>query len=200
MRALVWGLVLLLTACVPVAMLRPPEPARGLEVSVGGSLFNNPFANRDEYPIIPLPYLAVAFGYGELEFNFSIQWGLRGGVKLGLGPGLALDAGLTLLPLDEGQWPFLDLDGGVILGGEGFYFSPRVHLIPRVYISGYFLPSFYIDWDTWYLAWQASLGTYRQDWAAEIGILTRTLGFEGSGVDGGSRIYLSAAWRFGTAP
>jgi hypothetical protein len=200
MRALVWGLVLLLTACVPVAMLRPPEPARGLEVSVGGSLFNNPFANRDEYPIIPLPYLAVAFGDGELEFNFSIQWGLRGGVKLGLGPGLALDAGLTLLPFDEGQWPFLDLDGGVILGGEGFYFSPRVHLIPRVYISGYFLPSFYIDWDTWYLAWQASLGTYRQDWAAEIGILTRTLGFEGAGVDGGSRIYLSAAWRFGTAP
>jgi len=42
MRAMVWGLVLLLTACFPVAMLRPPEPARGLEVSVGGSLFANP--------------------------------------------------------------------------------------------------------------------------------------------------------------
>jgi hypothetical protein len=127
MRALVWGLVLLLTACVPVAMLRPPEPARGLEVSVGGSLFNNPFANRDEYPIIPLPYLAVAFGDGELEFNFSIQWGLRGGVKLGLGSGLALDAGLTLLPFDEGQWsrgvPVV-LDGGVILGGDGFISPP----------------------------------------------------------------------------
>jgi hypothetical protein len=202
MRALVWGLVLLLTACVPVAMLRPPEPARGLEVSVGGSLFNNPFANRNQYPIMPLPYLAVAFGDGELEYNFSVQWGLRGGVKLGLGPGLALDAGLTLLPLDWSQWPPVDLDGGVILGGEGFYFSPRVHLIPRVYISwDYFIPTkVYIDWDTWYLAWQASLGTYRQDWAAEIGILTRTLGFEGSGVDGGSRIYLSAAWRFGIAP
>ncbi len=195
MRALVWGLVLLLTACVPVAMLRPPEPARGLEVSVGGSLFNNPFANRNQYPIMPLPYLAVAFGDGELEYNFSVQWGLRGGVKLGLGPGLALDAGLTLLPLDWSQWAPVGLDGGVILGGEGFYFSPRVHLIPRVYIgvsdSG---------GDTWYLAWQASLGTYRQDWAAEIGILTRTLGFEGFGVDGGSRIYLSAALRFGTAP
>jgi hypothetical protein len=198
MRALVWGLVLLLTACVPVAMLRPPEPARGLEVSVGGSLFNNPFANRDQYPVMPLPYLAVAFGDGELEYNFSVQWGLRGGVKLGLGPGLALDAGLTLLPLDWSRWVPVDLDGGVILGGEGFYFSPRVHLTPRVrvYIGGVSDSG----GDTWYLLWQASLGIYRQDWAAEIGILTRTLGFEGFGVDGGSRIYLSAAWRFGIAP
>jgi hypothetical protein len=159
-------------------------------------LFNNPFANRDQYPIIPLPYLAVAFGDGELEFNFSVQWGLRGGVKLGLGPGLALDAGLTLLPLDDwSQWAPADLDGGVILGGDGFYFSPRVHLI-RV-------PTFTwggsTRWD-WQTAWQASLGTYRRDWVAEIGILTRTLGFEGFGVDGGSLIYLSAAWRFGIAP
>jgi hypothetical protein len=151
---------------------------------------------------MPLPYLAVAFGDGKLEYNFSVQWGLRGGVKLGLGPGLALDAGLTLLPLDGwSQWAPVDLDVGVILGGEGFYFSPRVHLVPRAYTSGYFIPTkVYIDWDTRYLAWQASLGTYRQDWAAEIGILTRTLGFEGSGADRGSRIYLSAAWRFGTAP
>jgi hypothetical protein len=108
MRALVWGLVLLLSACFPVAMLRPPEPAKGLEVSVGGSLFNNPFGNQ--YPIIPLPYLAVAVGDGVLEYNFSVQWGLRGGVKLGLGPGLALDAGLTLRPLDDwSQWAPADL-------------------------------------------------------------------------------------------
>lgn len=130
MRALVWGLVLLLTACVPMAMLRPPEPARGLEASLGASLFANPFANQDQYPVLLLPYLAVAQGDGQVEFNFSIQWGLRGGVKLGLGPGLALDAGLTLLPLDDwSQWAPVDLDGGVILGGDGFYFSPRVHLI-----------------------------------------------------------------------
>jgi hypothetical protein len=200
MRALVWGLVLLLTACVPVAMLRPPEPARGLEVSVGGSLFNNPFANRNQYPIMPLPYLAVAFGDGELEYNFSVQWGLRGGVKLGLGPGLALDAGLTVPPLfgegaDWSQGVPVVLDGGVILGGDGFYFSPRVHLIGVLTFTW----GGSTRWD-WQTAWQASLGTYRRDWAAEIGILTRTLGFEGFGVDGGSRIYLSAAWRFGTAP
>ena len=193
MRALVWGLVLLLTACVPVAMLRPPEPARGLEASLGVSLFANPFANQDQYPVLLLPYLAVAQGDGQVEFNFSIQWGLRGGVKLGLGPGLALDAGLTVPPLfgegaDWSQGVPVVLDGGVILGGDGFYFSPRVHLVPT---SG---------GDSWGLAWQASLGAYRRDWAAEIGILTRTLGFEGFGVDGGSRVYLSAAWRFGIAP
>jgi hypothetical protein len=189
MRALVWGLVLLLSACVPVAMLRPPEPARGLEVSVGGSLFNNPFANRNQYPIIPLPYLAVAQGDGQVEFNFSIQWGLRGGVKLGLGPGLALDAGLTLLPLDWSRWAPVDLDGGVILGGEGFYFSPRVHLI-RV-------PTFTwggsTRWD-WQTAWQASLGTYHRDWVAEVGAVG------GFGGNGSLLIRLSAAWRFGTAP
>ena len=78
MRALVWGLVLLLSACVPVAMLRPPEPARGLEVSAGGSLLNNPFGGQN--PVIALPYLAVAVGDGVLEYNFSVQWGLRGGV------------------------------------------------------------------------------------------------------------------------
>ena len=82
------------------------------------------------------------------------------------------------------------LDGGVILGGDGFYFSPRVLLIGVPTSGG----------GSWGWAWQASPGTYRQDWAAEIGILTRTLGFEGFGVDGGSRIYLSAALRFGTVP
>ena len=189
MRALVWGLVLLLTACFPVAMLRPPEPARGLEVSVGGSLFNNPFSNQ--YPIMPLPYLAVAFGDGELEYNFSVQWGLRGGVKLGLGPGLALDAGLTLRPIDDvSQWVPVDLDAGVILGGDGFYFSPRVHLI-RVLT--------FFDWggftsSAWKTAWQASLGTYHRDWVAEVGALG------GFGGNGSLLIRLSAAWRFGIAP
>jgi hypothetical protein len=118
---------LLLTACVPVAMLRPPEPARGLEVSVGGSVLNNPFGEQN--PVIALPYLAVAFGDGELEYNFSVQWGLRGGVKLGLGPGLALDAGLTVSPaFGEGaDWsrgvPAV-LDGGSSWAGRGSTFLP----------------------------------------------------------------------------
>ena len=182
MRALVWGLLLLLTACVPVAMLRPPEPARGLEVSVGGSVLNNPFGEQN--PVIALPYLAVAFGDGELEYNFSVQWGLRGGVKLGLGPGLALDAGLTVPPaFGEGaDWsrgvPVV-LDGGLILGGEGFYFSPRLHLIGVPGSGGG-------------LGYQLSLGAYRRDWVAEVGAM--------GGFGGGFLLSLSAAWRFGTAP
>jgi hypothetical protein len=188
MRALVWGLVLLLSACVPVAMLRPPEPARGLEASLGVSLSANPFANQD--PVRLLPYLAVAVGDGELEYNFSIQWGLRGGVKLGLGPGLALDAGLTVPPLfgERADWskgaPVV-LDGGAILGGDGFYFSPRVHRIGIPTPGGG-------SWGVW--VWQASLGTYRRDWVAEVGALG------GFGGNEGLLIHLSAAWRFGTAP
>ena len=127
MRAPVWGLVLLLTACVPVAMLRPPEPARGLEASLGVSLFANPFASENRDPVLPLPYLAVAQGDGQVEFNFSIQWGLRGGVKLGLGPGLALDAGLTVPPLFVADWsqgvPVV-LDGGSSWAGRGSTFLP----------------------------------------------------------------------------
>jgi len=189
MRALVWGLVLLLSACFPVAMLRPPEPARGLEVSVGGSLLNNSFGGQD--PVTALPYLAVAQGDGQVEFNFSIQWGLRGGVKLGLGPGLALDAGLTVpltVPLlfrEGADWVPVVLDGGAILGGDGFYFSPRVLLIGVLTFGGG-------SWEVW--AWQASLGTYRRDWVAEVGAMG---GFRGNG---GLLIHLSAAWRFGTAP
>jgi hypothetical protein len=193
MRALVWGLVLLLTACFPVAMLRPPEPTKGLEVSAGGSLLNNP---QDDSPfggqnsVIALPYLAVAQGDGQVEFNFSIQWGLRGGVKLGLGPGLALDAGLTVLPLfgEGADWRWgvpVVLDGGAILGGDGFYFSPRVLLIGVLTSGGG-------SWEVW--AWQASLGTYRRDWVAEVGALG------GFGGNEGLLIHLSAAWRFGTAP
>jgi len=187
MRALVWGLVLLLTACVPVAMLRPPEPTKGLEVSAGGSLLNNPFGGQN--PVIALPYLAVAVGDGVLEYNFSVQWGLRGGVKLGLGPGLALDAGLTVPPAfgegaDWSQGVPVVLDGGAILGGDGFYFSPRVHLIGVPTSGG----------GSWGWAWQASLGTYRRDWVAEVGALG---GFRG---DGSLLIHLSAAWRFGIAP
>ena len=185
MRALVWGLLLLLTACVPVAMLRPPEPARGLEVSVGGSLLSDPFSGQS--PVMALPYAGVAYGDGNLEYNFSVQWGLRGGVKLGLGPGLALDAGLTVPPAfgegaDWSQGVPVVLDGGVILGGEGVYFSPRVHLIGVPGSGG----------GTWSLAWQASLGTYRRDWVAEVGAM--------GGFGGGFLASLSAAWRFGTAP
>ncbi len=149
---------------------------------MGGSVLNNPFGEQN--PVIALPYLAVAVGEGALEYNFSVQWGLRGGVKLGLGPGLALDAGLTVPPgfWDVEGWPTgmpVVLDGGVILGRDGFYFSPRLHLIGVPGSGGG-------------LGYQLSLGAYRRDWVAEVGAM--------GGFGGGFLLSLSAAWRFGTAP
>ena len=108
-------------------------------------------------------------------------------MKLGLGPGLALDAGLTVPPAlgtDWSQGVPVVLDGGVILGGDGFYFSPRVHLIGVPTSGG----------GSWEWAWQASLGTYRRNWVTEVGALG------GFGENGSLLIHFSAAWRFGTAP
>lgn len=185
MRALVLAFALLLSGCLPVAMLRPPEPARGAEFSLGATLMPNPFANRDRYPVLPLPYLAYAEGNGTLEYNLSLQWGLRGGVKVGLAPGVALDAGLTLPPaLGEGadwsQGVPVVLDGGVILGGGGYYLSPRLHLLG-------------VPGQGWGLAYQLSAGVYGGGWVAEVGALG------GPGLTG-VLFSLSAAWRFGTSP
>lgn len=183
MRALALALALVLSGCLPVAMLRPPEPARGAGFSLGATLMPNPFGGQS--PVLLLPYLAYAEGDGTLEYNLSLQWGLRGGVKVGLAPGVALDAGLTLPPaLGEGaDWsrgvPVV-LDGGVILGGGGSYLSPRLHLLG-------------VPGEGWGLAYQLSAGVYGGEWVGEVGLLG---GFGGSGV----LLSLSAAWRLGTAP
>lgn len=128
MRA-VWTLALLLAGCLPVAVLRSLEPVRGEELALGLSLMRNPFSNRDRYPLIPLPYLAYSRGDGAQEENFSVQLGLRAGLKATLAPGVALDLGITppLFLGDAGGFPFV-LDGGVLLGQGGFYLSPRLHL------------------------------------------------------------------------
>jgi hypothetical protein len=96
MRLLVLLLSLLLAGCFPVAVLRSPEPVRGTELSLGGSLFPAPIP-YSRYPVWGLPYLGYAWGDGSTEFNLSAQIGPRFGVKQALAPGLSLDAGLTLL-------------------------------------------------------------------------------------------------------
>ena len=121
-RALALALALVLPGCLPVAMMRPPEPARGAEFSLGATLMPNPFGGQS--PVLLLPYLAHAEGDGTLEYNLSLQWGLRGGVKVGLAPGVALDAGLTLPPAlgEVADWSCgvpVVLDGGGILGAGG---------------------------------------------------------------------------------
>ena len=152
-RALALALALVLPGCLPVAMMRPPEPARGAEFSLGATLMPNPFGGQS--PVLRLPYLAHAEGDGTLEYNLSLQWGLRGGVKVGLAP-------------------------GVILGGGGYYLSPRLHLLGV--LGG-----------EWGLAYQLSAGVYGGGWVAEVGAL-------GAPGMSGVLFSLSAAWRFGTAP
>ena len=123
-RALALALALVLPGCLPVAMMRPPEPARGAEFSLGATLMPNPFGGQS--PVLLLPYLAHAEGDGTLEYNLSLQWGLRGGVKVGLAPGVALDAGLTLPPAlgEVADWSWgvpVVLDGGwPATSGPGF--------------------------------------------------------------------------------
>lgn len=183
MRTLALALVLVLPGCLPVAMMRPPEPTRGTEFSLGATLSANPFGGQS--PVLLLPYLAYAQGDGTFEYNLSLQWGLRGGMKLGLVPGVALDVGLTLPPaLGEGadwsQGVPVVLDGGVILGGGGYYLSPRLHLLG-------------VPGREWGLAYQLSAGVYGGEWVGEMGVLG------GPGMTG-VLLSLSAAWRFGTSP
>ncbi|GAB5602948.1 hypothetical protein FJNA_14730 [Thermus sp. FJN-A] len=177
------ALALFLSGCFPVAMLRTPEPARGAAFSLGATLMPNPFGGQTT--VLLLPYLGYAEGDGTWEYNLSLQWGLRGGVKLGLAPGVSLDGGLTLpLALGEGadwsQGVPVVLDGGVILGGGGSYVSPRLHLIG-------------VPGKGWGLAYQLSAGMYGGEWIGEVGAMG------GPGM-AGWLLSLSAAWRFGTSP
>ncbi|AFV75241.1 hypothetical protein Theos_0158 [Thermus oshimai JL-2] len=175
-------LVLLLSGCVPVATLRTPEAARGPSFTVGATLVTNPFANRDQYPVAPLPYLAYAEGDGTLEWNLNLQWGLRGGAKWALAPGAALDFGLTLPPpspdADWSQGVPVVVDLGLLLGGEGVYLSPRVHW---VWVPGG-RPGLLLGLST---------GVYERAWILELGTLAVGEGFI---------LSLSGAWRFGNAP
>lgn len=182
MRALALALALVLPGCLPVAMLRPPEPARGAEFSLGATLMPNPFGGQS--PVLLLPYLAHAEGDGTLEYNLSLQWGLRGGVKVGLAPGVALDAGLTLPPalgeVADWSWGCPWSWTGGHPGRGGYYLSPRLHLLGV--LGG-----------EWGLAYQLSAGVYGGGWVAEVGAL-------GAPGMSGVLFSLSAAWRFGTAP
>ncbi|MEZ0348983.1 MAG: hypothetical protein ABWJ90_10850 [Thermus sp.] len=117
MRALLAGLLLFLAGCLPVAVLRDPEPVRGVAFSVGGSLFPS-LSPGSQYPVWALPYVALAQGDGRWEWNLSLQWSLRLGGKVALAEGFSLDGGLSLWPSGEGQRAF-SADLGLLLGGGG---------------------------------------------------------------------------------
>lgn len=154
MRVWLVGLALL-AGCVPVAVLRSPEPVQGATFTLGGSVFPSP-ASGSRYPVWGLPYFAYAQGDGAWEWNFSVQWSLRVGGKVALGEGLSLDGGLSFWPgFGETQGAFSG-DLGLLLGRGGFYLSPRIHLT--------------LDWDGRLGSVpQLTLGYRGEGWALEGG-------------------------------
>ncbi|WP_243030817.1 hypothetical protein [Thermus altitudinis] len=123
MRVLLVVLALALAGCLPVAVLRTPEPVSGRSLALGLS------AVGLEGGVALLPYAAYAEGNGQTEYSFSVQMGFRAGIKQALAPGLSLDMGLTLPPVLGGDAVPLALDAGLLLGLGGVYLSPRVHWI-----------------------------------------------------------------------
>ncbi|MBW6394055.1 MAG: hypothetical protein ABWJ63_10340 [Thermus sp.] len=151
MRALAL-LALLLAGCVPIAVLRSPEPVQGHVFTVGGSVFPS---SQGQYPVWAVPYLGYAGGNGFWELNLSVQGSPRVGGRLKLAPGLSLDGGLSLLLTSRGSVAFRDVDVGLILGVDRFYFSPRLHALA------------YGDRSD--LAFQVSLGYWGEGWVLEAG-------------------------------
>ncbi|RIH84520.1 hypothetical protein Mrose_02622 [Calidithermus roseus] len=128
MRRLVVALagLVVLSGCVPVAVLRTPQPVSGESLSVGLSgLFSS-----DGGVVIPVAYYAR--GDGETEYNLSAQAGLRLGIKQRLADSIGLDAGLTVpyVLLSPGTTGIpLVVDLGLLIGVDRFYLSPRVDWI-----------------------------------------------------------------------
>lgn len=170
------GLVLF-TGCIPLAMLRSPEPTKGTAVTAGGSLL---FATGGSGQFAVLPYLALARGDGESEFNFSVQFGVRAGLKQRIGDGLSFDAGLTVPPfflISNFTGLPLGIDAGIIWGLENFYVSPRLEWL-----------GFNIGSQTFSgLLYQLSLGYAQPEWITEFSSLFNS---------GGAIFSVSAALRF----
>ncbi|MDW8426877.1 MAG: hypothetical protein RMK51_13180 [Meiothermus sp.] len=140
--------------------LRTPEVARERELLLGATYVAVP----NNAGGIILPHALVAFGNGQVEFNFSTQLGLRSGMKVALEPGAALDFGLSFPFIILVPGIPLSLDAGLIWGADGFYFSPRLIWVgfqsglSSIPSSGGFL-------------YQANLGYYRDFFLGELGLL-----------------------------
>lgn len=181
MKRILWlcCLVLLLSSCIPLAMLRPATPTRGTDITVGGSVL---IPVGSGATVSGLPYLAFSRGDGDSEFNLSAQLGIRGGIKQKLSDGFSIDAGVTLpflflFPSSVGI-PFA-VDGALIIGLEPFYLSPRIQWlgfgINNSFASGFL--------------YQVAAGYSDPAWIAEVGAT-----FSGQG--GGVLLGVSAGLRF----
>lgn len=181
MRALALALALVLPGCLPVAMLRPPEPARGAEFSLGATLMPNPFGGQS--PVLLLPYLAHAEGTGPWSTTSPSSGASGAGSRWAWPRGWPWTRASPSRPpwarWRTGAGVPVVLDGGHP-GRGGYYLSPRLHLLGV--LGG-----------EWGLAYQLSAGVYGGGWVAEVGAL-------GAPGMSGVLFSLSAAWRFGTAP
>lgn len=127
--ALALAILVALSGCIPIAVLRTPEPVNGSSIRVGLSGVVST-GGGSGFGILPL--FSFARGDGETEFNLSAQLGMRLGVKQRLTEATSLDGGITvpyvLFVPDTGGIP-LAADLGLLVGVEEFYLSPRVHWI-----------------------------------------------------------------------
>jgi hypothetical protein len=163
MKHLIWlGLGLLLSGCIPLAMMRPAAPVHGNDITVGASALI-PVVTGSNTGGGFLPYLAFARGDGETEFNLSTQLGIRAGLKQKLTDGFSVDVGAVLpflfLVTPTVGLPII-LDGGLIIGLDAFYLSPRVQWlgfsINNSFASG--------------LLYQVAAGFSDPGWIAEAGV------------------------------
>ncbi|RDI95232.1 hypothetical protein DV704_07935 [Meiothermus sp. QL-1] len=116
-----------------------------------------------------------------MEYNFTFQMGPRGGVKVALGEGLALDVGLNLPLLASYEGLPLAADLGLLVGAGPFYLSPRLHgLAFRTTDSRYRSFGF--------LLYQLNLGYQAEPFLIEIGGL--------GGIEGALLVNFSAGLRF----
>ncbi|RIH88160.1 hypothetical protein Mlute_00731 [Meiothermus luteus] len=168
---------LFLTGCIPIATLRTPEVVQGRQFTLGGSLI----ASRDAGGALVLPYAAYAFGDGNVEYNFSVQMGLRAGIKWAVEPGLSLDVGGTLPPLIVAEGLPLAGDIGLLIGLDPFYLSPRLHGI-AFQSNNTTLRSLGA------LVYQLSLGYRGESFLTEVGLM--------GGFGGGALLSFSAGARF----
>jgi hypothetical protein len=170
------GLLLSLSACLPVAMLETATPVQGQQFTVG---LTGVVAVSQDAPVGALPYLAYRWGDGETEFSVSTQIGLRGGIKQRVTDYVSVAGGLTV------PWAVFTSAGGPAVPFTADA-AVLVQATPELTVAGRGLYAYVGDWGGTWLG-GANL-VYQQDlWLFEGGFLFST--------DGNPIVSVSAGYR-----
>ncbi len=157
MKRGVWiPLLLLLSACAPVATLMPAEPARAPGGAVGLSLFYN----RANGETAALPYLGLFWGDGEKEFGLVGQLGTSASATSRLDRGFSVRASVGL----PGPW----YEGALLWDAGPLTLSGRIAYAQVDWSGG---PSY-----LWLGG--ASVTYWYQDLALEAGVLVGEGGWD----------------------